>query len=205
MRSSSETAAIEAYEAFVALFTQPPYGPQARAWLDLHRRMAAWNDAVLTNSAASYSAFLSQYPESDLTPTARKLIERLRNRPVVAAAVAAVSTNAPQSTPPAPPTNVALGPTCPCTPAPLPIKKADTPRKVEEQPVRKRDADQPKRAGMRPSRLRDLGDEVVYDPPVREYYGPPVRVPPIGLGIGIGGYGGGHGRGPVGYPGRRAY
>jgi Caspase domain len=196
---------VEAYEAFVALFTQPPYGPQARAWLDLHRRMAAWNDAVLINSVASYSAFLDQYPDSDLTPTARKLIERLRNRPVIAAAVAAVSTNAPQSTPPTPPTNVALGPTCPCTPIPLPIKKADTPRKVEEKPVRKRDVDQPKRASARPSRLRDLGDEVVYDPPVREYYGPPVRVPPIGLGIGVGGYGGGYGRGPIGYPGRRAY
>ena len=86
--------------------------------------MAAWNDAVLINSVASYSVFLDQYPDSDLTPTARKLIERLRNRPVVAAAVAAVSTNAPQSTPLIPPTNVALGPTCPCTPVPLPIKKA---------------------------------------------------------------------------------
>jgi Caspase domain len=198
---------VEAYEAFVALFTQPPYGPQARAWLDLHRRMVAWNDAVLINTAAAYSAFLDQYPDSDLTPTARKLIERLRNRPVVAA----VSSNALQSTPIPPPTNVALGPTCPCTPAPLPLKKADTPRKledrkVEDKPVKKRGDGSSRRAGSRGPRLRDPGDDVVYDPPVREYYAPPVvRVPPIGLGIGIGGGYGGYGRGPVGYPGRRAY
>src|SRR5207237_8650688 len=32
---------------------------------------------------ASYQTFLDRYPDSDLTPTARKLIERLRNRPVV--------------------------------------------------------------------------------------------------------------------------
>src|SRR5580693_9083990 len=29
----------EAYEAFVGLFAQPPFGPQAREWLDRHRRM----------------------------------------------------------------------------------------------------------------------------------------------------------------------
>ena len=211
---------VEAYEAFVALFTQPPYGPQARAWLDLHRRMAAWNDAVLINAVASYSAFLAQYPDSDLTPTARRLIERLRHRPVLLAAVVAANNatgpiggNPAQSIPIPPPANVALGPTCPCTPAPLPIKKVDTPRKLqdkkaEEKPVRKRDDSPQKRTSSRGPRLRDPGDDVVYDPPVREYYGPPVAAPPIGIGIGIGGgrgYGGGYGRGPIGYPGRRAY
>jgi len=208
---------VEAYEAFVALYTAPPYGPQAREWLDLHNRMAAWNEAVLINSVASYGSFLARYPDSDLTPTARRLIVRLRNRPIAAASVAVVSANALPvppagnalpSTPVPPPTNVALGPTCPCTPAPLPIKKADTPRKVEEkQSKKKRDDDPPKRASSRPSRVRDRGDDVVYDPPVREYVGPPVRVPPIGFGVGggYGGYGGGYGRGPVGYPSRRGY
>src|SRR5450631_3841413 len=71
----------EAYEAFAALFAQSPYAPQARDWLDRHRRMVAWSDAVLLNTVAAYRGFLVQYPDSDLTATARKLIERLRYRP----------------------------------------------------------------------------------------------------------------------------
>jgi uncharacterized caspase-like protein len=75
----------EAYEAFVGLFAQPPFGPQAREWLDRHRRMVAWNNAVIINTAAGYRSFLLQYPDSDLTATARKLEDRLRNRPNIAA------------------------------------------------------------------------------------------------------------------------
>jgi hypothetical protein len=89
--------------------------------------------------------------------------------------------------PPALPTNVALGPTCPCTSAPLPIKKADVPKKSDDRPAKKkRDDDPPKRTSSR-SRLRDA-DPVVYGPPVGDDDGPPVRVPPVGFGIGIGGY-----------------
>jgi caspase domain-containing protein len=179
---------VDAYAAFVALYTDPPFGPQAREWLELHRRMAAWNEAVLLNTAASYRAFLVQYPDSDLTPTARRLIERLRNRPsplpVVAAAASA----------PAQPTNVALGPTGPCTAPVQPIRKAD-------MPVRKTDSDTPKR--KRPLRQDDGGDDVVvYRQPPPEVYVPP---PPVGIGIGIG-IGGGHwGGGGIdrGPPGRR--
>src|SRR6267154_298251 len=80
----------EAYEAFVGLFAQPPFGPQAREWLDRHRRMVAWNNAVIINTAAGYRSFLLQYPDSDLTATARKLEDRLRNRPNTLASVAAV-------------------------------------------------------------------------------------------------------------------
>jgi hypothetical protein len=182
---------VESYEAFVALFTGPPFGPQAREWLELHRRMAAWNEAVLLNTAASYRAFLVQYPDSDLTLTARRLIERLRNRPSpLPVVVAAAST-------PAQPTNVALGPTCPCTAPTPPIKKADA-------PVKKTDSDVPKR--KRPPRRDDGGDDVViYRQPPPEVYAPP---PPVGIGIGIGigggrWGGGGIERGPVNGPGRR--
>jgi caspase domain-containing protein len=204
---------VEAYQAFVAAYTQPPYGPQARAWLELHQRMAAWNEAVLINTVGSYQAFLAAYPDSDLTATARKLIERLRYRPVVASTVVAVAPAV--AAPPAPPTNIALGPTCPCTPAPLLIKKADAPKKIDEKPAKKkRDDDPQRRANSRSPHGRD-DDPADYGPPEREYYGPPVRVPPIGIGIGIGGYrgggysgggyGGGYGRGTFGYPSRRAY
>ncbi|MGJ5207201.1 caspase family protein [Bradyrhizobium sp. HKCCYLR20261] len=195
---------VEAYEAFVALYTAPPYGPQAREWLDLHNRMAAWNEAVLINTVAAYQGFLDRYPNSDLTPTARKLIERLRNRPVVTPVVAAAP-----ATPPVVPANLAAGPTCPCSQTPPP-RKTETPKRVEEKPARKREEDPPKRAS-RPTR-RDPGDDVVVyapPPPPRTYYAPPpVRVvPPVNLGVSVGGGygGGGYGRGPSNYPPRRGY
>ncbi len=170
----------EAYEAFVGLYPQTPFGLQARDWLDRHRRMVAWSNAVLINTAAGYRAFLAQYPDSDLTATARKLEERLRNRPNVTAVVAA-----PVSVPA---TNVALAaPTCPCTTPPQPLKKVDLPAKKRSDP------DTPKRASSTPSR-RVVDEDVVVvrrAPPPREVYEP--SGPPIGIGIGIGIGGGGFG------------
>ncbi|MGJ5089696.1 caspase family protein [Bradyrhizobium sp. HKCCYLRH1065] len=202
---------VEAYEAFVTLYTAPPYGPQAREWLDLHNRMAAWNEAVLINTVASYQGFLDRYPNSDLTPTARKLIERLRNRPVVTPVVAAANAAIPaaaSATLSVVPAVAAAGPTCPCSQTPPPARKSETPKRVEEKSARKRDEDPPKRAGRTPRRDPD-DDVVVYapPPPPRAYYGPPVRVaPPVSIGIGIGGgYGGGYGRAPQNYPTRRGY
>jgi Caspase domain len=169
----------EAYEAFVSLYPQTPFGLLARDWLDRHRRMVAWNNAVIVNTAAGYRAFLAQFPDSDLTATARKLEERLRNRPETAAAVAApVGVAA---------TNVALAaPTCPCNVQPAPLQKVDLP------PRKRLDPDPPKRASAKPPR-RVVDDDVVVvrRPPPREVYepsGPPVS---IGIGIGIGGIGGG--------------
>jgi len=173
---------VEAYEAFVTLYTDPPFTPQAREWLDLHRRMVAWKDAVLLNTVASYRGFLAKYPDSDLTPTAQRLIERLRNRPSPLPVVAAIASA------PAQPTNVALGPTCPCS-APV-------------QPIKKTDADTPKR--KRPPRVDDGGDDVVIyrqPPPPEIVYGPPVGVG-IGIGIGRGHWGGGE-RGGMNGPIRR--
>ncbi|WGS23094.1 MULTISPECIES: caspase family protein [unclassified Bradyrhizobium] len=159
----------EAYEAFVALYAGTPRGLQARDWLDRHRRMVAWNNAVLANTAAAYRAFLAQYPDSDLTATARKLIERLRYRPDAVAAA----------------TNVALaGPTCPCNAAPPQPKKADA--------VTKKRADREPPPRSRKKRYVDDGDVVVVrEPPPPVVYAP--VGPPIGVGIGIG-IGGGYGR-----------
>jgi hypothetical protein len=170
----------EAYEAFVELYPQTPFGLLARDWLDRHRRMVAWNNAVLINTAAGYRAFLAQFPDSDLTATARKLEERLRNRPETAAVVAApVSIGA---------TNVALAaPICPCNALPQPLKKVDLPAKKRVDV----DPDPPKRASA-PRRVVD--DDVVVvrrPPPPREVYEP--SGPPVGIGIGIGIGGGGYG------------
>ena len=164
----------ESYEAFAVLYAGTTRGLQARDWLDRHRRMVAWNRAVLINTAAGYRAFLAQYPDSDLSVTARKLEERLRYRPDFVAAVAA-------GTPPV--QNASLGGTCPCGPqqAPQQQKKVDVPAKKP---------DPPKRAG-KPRPTRDDDDVVVYRRPPPQVYepsGPPVS---IGIGIGVGGYGGG--------------
>jgi len=174
----------EAYEAFVALFAQPPFGPQAREWLDRHRRLMAWNRAVISNSAAAYRDFLAQYPDSDLTATARKLADRTRNRPLDAVAAVAPASQ--------PPSNVAL--TCPCG-APTPPQ---LPKKVDLPPAKRVDPDPPRRVAgklRRPVRVYDEDDVVVVRrPPVYvEPSGPVVRG--VGIGIGMGGYGGNYGRG----------
>ena len=174
----------EAYEAFAALYAQTPLGRLAREWLDRHLRMVAWNNAVLINTSAGYRAFLVKFPNSDLTATARKLEERLRNRPDFTPAVAAANAAVPQ--------NVALGgPTCPCNVQP-PVK----PQKVNA-PVKRVEPDPPKRVDRKPPRRAPPEDEVVVvrrppPPVVYEPSGPPIG---IGIGIGIGGggrYGGGN-------------
>jgi hypothetical protein len=210
----------EAYEAFVGLFAQSVFGLQAREWLDRHRRMVAWNNAVIVNTAAAYRAFLVQYPDSDLTATARKLEDRLRNRPNTTASVAAAFGSAPNplnaSSAPAPgspgalPTNASLAaPTCPCGLPTLPLKKVDLPpkKRADPDPPKKRaDPEPPKRASAQPPRRSRDDDEdvVVYRrPPPPDYYQPPPVVPSIGLGIGLGGFGGGR-YGGGGYQGGRS-
>jgi hypothetical protein len=173
----------ESYEAFAGLYPQTPLGLLARGWLDRHRRMAAWNNAVIINTAAGYRDFVAKFPDSDLTETARKLELRLRNRPDIAPVVAGTG---------AAPQNVAL--TCPCNIQPAPpqprLKKVDTPRRV--------DPDAPKRVDRKPPRrLQEPDDEVVVyrRPPPAVVYEPGPRV---GVGIGGGGYGGGREGGYVG-------
>jgi Caspase domain len=209
----------EAYEAFVGLYTQPPFGPQAREWLDRHRRMVAWNNAVIVNTASAYRAFLLQYPDSDLTSTARKLEDRLRYRPNTVASNAAIVGGVPNaSSAPvpaasggnAPPTNVSLAaPTCPCGAPALPLKKVDLP------PKKRADPEPPKRASAPPPRrVREAEDDVVvYRRPPPRYYDEPAPGPSIGIGIGMGmggmgmggmgmggyGRGGGYGRSRGGY------
>ena len=189
----------EAYEAFAALYAQTPLGLQARDWLERHRRMVAWNNAIVINTAAGYRAFIAQYPDSDLTATARKLEERLRHRPNFVAALATVGSAAaagPAAGPAVAPTNASLpGPTCPCTTPGLPLKKVDLPPKKRVEP------DPPKRVERVPPR-NYVEDEVVIvrRPPPRDYYEP--RGPSVGIGIGIGGggMGGGFGGGGQGRP-----
>ena len=181
----------EAYDAFAALYASTPRGLQARDWLDRHRRMVAWNNAIIINTAASYRAFILQYPDSDLVATARKLEERLRFRPTLAPVVAANAA--------LPVQNAALGPMCPCNNQPAPLQQL----KKVDAPIKKVDPDPPKRVDRKPpKRVREVDDDVVVvrRAPPREYY-EPAPGPSIGIGIGIGG-GGGYGGGGN-YGGRR--
>jgi Caspase domain len=182
----------EAYEAFAGLFPQTALGRLARDWLVRHRRMVAWNDAVLINTASGYRSFLEKFPDSDLSATARKLELRLRNRPEFTPAVAAANAALPQ--------NVALaGPTCPCNvqpPSQQPLKVNVPVRRVEPDPPKKR-------VDRKPPRRSEPDDDVVvvrrppprvvYDPPPREVYEPSRPPVSIGIGIGLGGFGGGRG------------
>lgn len=180
---------VDAYEAFVALYSDAIFAPRARTWLDRHLRMIAWNKAVIENTAAGYRAFLLAYPDSDLTPTARKLEERLRNRPEFAPVAAANATMA--SLQPA-----AAAPSCSCSKPPAaPSKKAEKP----EKPSKKRaSAPPPHRSSLPPPPryASDPDDDVViYRRP------PPVYAPMPGISIG-GGLMGGGGRGGYSPPSR---
>jgi hypothetical protein len=192
----------EAYEAFAGLFPQTQLGRLAREWLVRHRRMVAWNEAVLVNTASGYRSFLAKFPDSDLSATARKLEERLRNRPELTPAVAAANAALPQ--------NVALaGPTCPCNAQPpqqpLPITVNAPAWRVEPAPPKKRADRKPRRSEPDDDVVvvRRPPPRVVYDdPPPRVYDAPPPRIG-IGIGIGLGGFGGGRGGG--GHYGRSGY
>src|SRR5215470_1693275 len=176
----------ESYEAFAELYKGTTRGLQAKDWLDRHRRLVAWNRAVLINTASGYREFLALYPDSDLTLTARKLTERLRFRPEFVAAIATPVQNASLNT-------------CPCGPQPAPqlqpqqqkVDVAPT-KKLDVTPTKKVDTAPPRRAG-KPKPVRGSEDEevvVVRRPPPQVYEpsGPPVS---IGIGIGMGGFGGG--------------
>jgi uncharacterized caspase-like protein len=193
---------LEAYQAFVATYAQSQYTPQMRLWIDRQTRMIAWNEAVTINTAASYRAFLAQYPDSDLAATARKLVVRLQYKPTVAPVVAALA--APSS---------AAG-NC-NAPTAAPIKKAETaptnaaPTNVEP-PVVVRTAvvapiATPVREPLAPVRVmtpsRPIEEPVgVY--PRRPIYSGPVGVRYAGFGGGYGGLRGGGFRGPFGFGGR---
>lgn len=187
---------VEAYEAYVAIYAQPPLGTRVKLLLDRRKEMIAWENTVIVNTAAAYRSFATSFPGSDLVATARKLEERMRNR----------SLNANAALLPAPvvnatpvPTNVALAPaTCPCNAAPT--KRAEpkqAPKRAEPKAKNRRAAAPP------PRRPRIVEEEVIIyrrpPPPPPVYVGPPIFGGggiSIGGGFGRGGGGGGYGPRP---------
>jgi len=134
---------VPAYEAFVALFAQPPYNVRVRSLLERRYVMHAWATAVAINTTASYQTFLTTYPTSDLAATARRLQLRVANREFG----------------PAPTTLASLGPTCPC-PEPQQLRKRTeqpTPKKqrAEAPPKERRTVTpaEPKEKGIPPEAI----------------------------------------------------
>jgi uncharacterized caspase-like protein len=157
---------LAAYEAFRVLFGESSYAPRVRSLIERRKQMLAWDVAVAANSAASYEMFLASYAGSDLAATARKLQLRVFNKTILA------------------PTNVALGPICPCPTAPV-------------QPLLKKVEPSPERPTKRVDKRKKGGgsdDPVVVE---RAPQGPPpgAILEGIGIGIGLGGmmHGGGGG------------
>lgn len=186
---------VEGYEAYVALFAQPPLGTRVKLLLERRKEMIAWDNAVIINTGASYRTFAVNFPGSDLVATARKLEERMRNR----------SLNANAAMLPAPvvnatpvPTNVALAPaTCPCNAAPTQKAEPKQVPKRAEPKARNRRVDAPP-----PRRPRIVEEEevIVYrrPPPPPVYVGPGPYYGGGGISIGGGGFrpGGSGGYGP---------
>jgi caspase domain-containing protein len=185
---------VAGYEAFTMLFAQSSYTPRMRSLLERRREMLAWNTAVAINTAASFDEFLASYGNSDLAATARKIRERVLNR--------SLGANAALTPPVLQPTNVALGPTCPCTIQPtlplkknedMPIRRVNTPpiKQVDIPPIKRVDIPRTKRVDTSKPKRRPPPEEVVVE---RRPSGPPPGAIMEGIGIGIGiGLGGGFG------------
>ncbi|MDA9404706.1 caspase family protein [Bradyrhizobium sp. CCBAU 45389] len=179
---------VEAYQAYIELYAQDARTPRLRTVVERRRQMLAWERAVAINTRASFEAYLTNWDNSDLAATARRLLLRVQNRNY-ALPVAAAATPAPVA--------VAMAPTCPCstpTPPASPVNPAVAPiikKRVDETPPKRKVVETP------PKPRRPPPEVVVYErapPPDR---GPPPAAVMQGIGIGIGlgmGMGGG-GRG----------
>ncbi|MCK1301823.1 caspase family protein [Bradyrhizobium sp. 24] len=178
---------VPAYQAYIELYAQDTRTPRLRTIVERRRQMLAWERATAINTRASFEAYLTNWDNSDLAATARRLLLRVQNRNYVLPAVVAAA--------PAP-VAVAMAPTCPCstpTPPASPVNPAVAPvikKRVDDTPPKRKVVDTP------PRQRRPPPDEVIY-----ERAPPPDRGPPpgaimqgIGIGVGIGiGMGGGRG------------
>jgi uncharacterized membrane protein YgcG len=162
---------VPAYEAFVAVYAQPPYNVRVRSLLERRYVMQAWAIAVATNTVASYQTFLATYANSDLAVTARRLQERVRNREFG----------------PLPAVVAALGPTCPC-----PEPQQQLRKRVEEPTPKKQRAEAPKERKQPAAGQKEDGVPA-------EAIGIGIGIG-LGMGGGMGG-GGGGGRGGGGMSG----
>jgi len=184
-----EDGTLEAYQAFLALFAQSQFASEAHQWILHMRRMLAWNAAVTINTAASYRAFVAEYPDSDLAVTARKLVERLRYKPSLMPAVIA-------SAAPAQAANNCTSPNGPSLPKKAELAPANqapaqsTPQNSVPQPV-------VKRVDVIRDPTPPVGPVVVPGRVVQPPLVVPQRPPMFAVGIRMGFFHGGVGASPI--------
>jgi uncharacterized caspase-like protein len=75
-----EVNTVQAYQAFLAVYPNFKYVTQVRVLVERELLMIAWYEAFTLNTVDAYDAFLSQYPDSDMTATAKRLLQRAKNR-----------------------------------------------------------------------------------------------------------------------------
>jgi hypothetical protein len=111
--------------------------PRVRAILDRRLVMVAWFSATTANSVTAYEAFLLRFPNTDLTATAQRLLQRARNRALAAGAQASVgNAQAAVSPPSAAPVTPVRGTARSCE---CPELKPLKPTRVREEPARVRE------------------------------------------------------------------
>jgi hypothetical protein len=96
---------LEAYQAYLQLFSAAPFQIRVREIVDRRKVMVAWYTAVTVNTPASYELFMSQNPGVDLLASAQRLFGRASNRQIAIA------------------TPVQIAAPCICAPPVLPTKR----------------------------------------------------------------------------------
>ena len=172
---------IEAYQAYLGLFPAQALTQRVRQVLDRRNLMIAWYAATTIDTPASYQTFLANYADTDLSITALRLLERAKNRSLLAA----------------------LPNACPCAFQPTlnrqPIQQRQQPQPREQKATRSIDKKQAKKKEKATKRAkRQPGENSASNapPPAPVRQAAPEMPFGIGIGIGIGGgFGGGRGMG----------
>jgi Caspase domain len=97
-----EEDSVELYQEFLNLHGTDPLARRVRGLLAQRLHMVAWYAAITMNTLASYQVFLERYPASEYAATARRMLERARQRginPVTAAAFPSTGSLAPSGSP----------------------------------------------------------------------------------------------------------
>ena len=152
----------DGYAELIRAYPQATYIPLIRSLVDREQEMLAWHNATKLNSFSSYDAFITRYPNSDLAPSARRLLERVR------ASSTSTSTTAP--------------PTVVPTPTAPAVSEEKTPPKdnTSNKKASSKDSDEarPRRRVQARSGSRDIESSPRPQPEPG---------PPMGIGLGIGG------------------
>ena len=81
---------VTVYEQYLAIYGSDALAVQIRSMIERRQMMIAWLEAVTLNTPAAFAAFLTRYPDSDLTDTALRLEERAKARSSFARSIAPV-------------------------------------------------------------------------------------------------------------------